>query len=80
MQVKLLIVDDLYDPDDVSTSSSYGLQLTHCAPCYIAIVDCNRSGCDREGDIDWHMSYTVTVQSLNPTQSNPIYSLCSYDS
>ena len=34
------------------------------------LVDCNTSGCDREGDIDWHMAYTVTVQSLNPTQSN----------
>ena len=20
------------------------------------LVDCNRSGCDLEGDIDWHMS------------------------
>ena len=28
--------------------------------------------CDREGDIDWYMSYTVTVRSLNPTQSNPM--------
>jgi len=26
--------------------------LTKC--CYL--VDCNRSGCDREEDIDWHMS------------------------
>ena len=34
------------------------------------LVDCNRSGYDREGDIDWHMSYTVTVGSFNPTQSN----------
>ena len=31
-------------------------------------VDCNRSGCDWEGDID--MSYTVTDRSLNPTRSN----------
>ena len=37
--------------------------------CYLGmLVDCNRSGCDREGDIDWHMSYKVTVPSLNPTQ------------
>ena len=33
------------------------------------LVDCNRSGCDREGDIDWHMSYKVTVRLLNPTHS-----------
>ena len=25
----------------------------------------------RQGDIDWHISYKVTVQSLNPPQSNP---------
>ena len=38
--------------------------------CYLGrLVDCNRSGRDREGDIDWHMSYIVTVRSLNPTQS-----------
>ena len=36
------------------------------------LVDCNMSGCDLEGDIDWHMSYTVTVRSLNPTRSNSI--------
>ena len=35
-------------------------------------IICNRSGCDREGDIDWHMSYIVTVRLLNPTRSNPI--------
>ena len=33
-------------------------------------VDCNRSGFDREGDINWHMSYTVAILSLNPTRSN----------
>ena len=38
--------------------------------CYLGrLVDCNRSGCDRERDIDWHMSYTVTVRLLNPTLS-----------
>ena len=24
------------------------------------LADCNRSGCDLEGDFDWHMSYKVT--------------------
>ena len=33
------------------------------------LVDCNMSGCDREGDMDWHISYDVTDQSLNTTQS-----------
>ena len=36
--------------------------------CYLVrLADCNRSGGDREGDIDWQMSYAVTVLSLNPT-------------
>ena len=30
--------------------------------CTWRLVDCNRS-VDVTGDIDWHMSYTVTVQS-----------------
>ena len=39
--------------------------------CYLGrLVDCNRCGCDREADIDWHMSYTVTIWSLNPTQQH----------
>ena len=29
---------------------------------------CNWSGCDWERDTDWHMSFTVWVQSLNLTR------------
>ena len=56
--------------------SVYPLAITTSEVCYLGrLADCNRSGCDQEGDIDWHMSYTVTVRSLNPTQSNPIFRL-----
>ena len=35
------------------------------------LVDCNRSGCDQEGNIDWHI---VTIRVLTPIQSNICFS------
>jgi len=41
---------------------------THCSFC---------SECDCEGEKDWHMSNTLSFQSLSPTRSNSICSLSS---